>query len=116
MYIDGHSSHITLPLSEFCCEKKIILVVLCPNSTHILQPMDVCLFRTFKMPWRKSFQSFCDKCGTVSIKKCQFALVLEETFKKLNLKQILENGFKDANDITIPLEHNLEPLNDSIVL
>ncbi|XP_044580939.1 uncharacterized protein LOC123262671 [Cotesia glomerata] len=94
LYIDGHSSHITLPLSEFCREKKIILIALYPNSTHILQPLDVALFRTFKMAWQKSFQAFCQKCGTVSIKKCQFALVLEETFKKLDLKKIMEHGFK----------------------
>ncbi|GBP10603.1 Tigger transposable element-derived protein 1 [Eumeta japonica] len=94
LYIDGHSSHITLPLSEFCREKKIILIALYPNSTHILQPLDVALFRTFKMAWQKSFQAFCQKCGIVSIKKCQFALVLEETFKKLDLKKIMEHGFK----------------------
>lgn len=94
LYIDGHSSHITLPLSEFCHEKQIILIALYPNSTHILQPLDVSLFRTFKMAWQKSFQSFCQKFGTISIKKCQVAPLLEKTFKSLDLKNILQNGFK----------------------
>ncbi|KAH0540221.1 hypothetical protein KQX54_014715 [Cotesia glomerata] len=31
---------------------------------HILQPLDMALFRTFKMAWQKSFQAFCQKCGT----------------------------------------------------
>ncbi|KAJ8932260.1 hypothetical protein NQ314_014806 [Rhamnusium bicolor] len=44
LYLDGHVSHLTLPLSEFCMKKRIELVALYPNSTHFLQPMDVALF------------------------------------------------------------------------
>ena len=44
LYMDGHLSHITLPLSKFCADKRIILIALHANTTHIMQPLDVDLF------------------------------------------------------------------------
>lgn len=53
LFMDGHSSHLSLPLSTFCREKGIILIALLPNSTHIMQPMDVAVFHTLKSTWKK---------------------------------------------------------------
>lgn len=94
LYIDGHSSLVTMPLSKFCSENKIILVALYPNATHILQPLDVALFRTFRADYQRSLEALCENSGTVSLKKSQVAHVLKKTFGSLNLKEILENGFK----------------------
>ncbi|KZC14197.1 hypothetical protein WN55_06628 [Dufourea novaeangliae] len=44
MYMNGHSSHTTLALSDFCITKQIELVSLYPNITHTMQPMDVAMF------------------------------------------------------------------------
>lgn len=44
LFVDGHASHLTLQLCEFCKENSIILIALLPNSTHITQPMDVGIF------------------------------------------------------------------------
>lgn len=54
LFLDNHSSHVSLQLSEFCQEKGIILVALPPNSTHILQPLDVSFFKPLKSNnWNK---------------------------------------------------------------
>lgn len=45
-FVDGHTSH--LYLSRFCSENQIILIALYPNATHLLQPMDVAVFRSLK--------------------------------------------------------------------
>lgn len=58
LFLDGHTSHISLPLSMFCKEKGIILVALLPNSTHILQPLDVAVFRPVKRTWRSVVHDF----------------------------------------------------------
>lgn len=52
-FMDGHASHLCLQTSQFCEKNGIILVALLPNATHILQPMDVAVFRSLKEPWRK---------------------------------------------------------------
>lgn len=53
VFLDGHSSHLSLPLCEFCQMNEIILIALLPNSTHILQPMDIGIIKPFKVAWAK---------------------------------------------------------------
>ncbi|KAJ8927279.1 hypothetical protein NQ314_020282 [Rhamnusium bicolor] len=48
LFIDGHKSHMTLALNQFCEDNGIILYALPPNTTHILQPADVSVFRPLK--------------------------------------------------------------------
>jgi len=53
VFLDGHKSHLSLHLSKFCRENGLILVALYPNSTHILQPLDVAVFGPLKSRWKK---------------------------------------------------------------
>lgn len=52
-FMDGHISHLSFHLSQFCSEKQIVLVALLPNATHLLLPMDVAVFHTLKVSWRQ---------------------------------------------------------------
>ncbi len=45
---DGHRSHIPLPLIDWAKQRNIILFVLPPQTSHVLQPLDVGCFGTFK--------------------------------------------------------------------
>ena len=47
-FLDGHKSHLSLELSDFCRENNIILVALFPNATHIIQPCEVSIFTAYK--------------------------------------------------------------------
>ncbi|KAJ8300379.1 hypothetical protein KUTeg_021898 [Tegillarca granosa] len=38
---DGHTSHVSLHLIEWAKSENIILFVLPPHTSHLLQPMDV---------------------------------------------------------------------------
>jgi hypothetical protein len=53
VFVDGHRSHVGRETSELCSRLKIILVALYPNSTHILQPLDVGVFRALKEAWSR---------------------------------------------------------------
>lgn len=53
VFVDGHSSHLSLELSLFCSENGIVLIALHPNATNIIQPMDVGLFAPFKRIYKK---------------------------------------------------------------
>ncbi|XP_020297300.1 uncharacterized protein LOC109861874 [Pseudomyrmex gracilis] len=53
LFLDGHTLHLTMPLSYFCSANGIEVIALKPNSTHILQPMDVALFGPLKCSWKK---------------------------------------------------------------
>nr|CAI5836918.1 unnamed protein product [Callosobruchus analis] len=40
VFVDGHKSHLTMRLSEYCDQHGIILYALPPNATHMIQPAD----------------------------------------------------------------------------
>lgn len=92
LYVDGHSSHISLALSEFCAEKKIVVITLFPNSTHFLQPCDVALFHPLKAAWKKAADSW--RTRFVRLTKADFASVLKEATDSLDFANIMKNGFR----------------------
>lgn len=94
LYIDGHSSHLTLHLSQFCSTYGINLVALHPNATHIIQPLDVGFFKPFKTCWQRMTEKFCTETSCIGLQKCQVSPLLKKTFDSMDLKNILSNGFK----------------------
>ncbi|KAL5479554.1 hypothetical protein EMCRGX_G023088 [Ephydatia muelleri] len=48
VFADGHKSHLSPETVEFCASNGIILVALYPNSTHMIQPLDVSVFKSLK--------------------------------------------------------------------
>ena len=93
-YVDGHSSHLSKALSDFCCEHEIELIALFPNATHILQPMDVALFHTLKTTYRNSVRTWRMNHDGRNLGKESFAGVLKSSLDSLDIKQIFKNGFK----------------------
>lgn len=49
---DNLSSHLDDDVLRLCQENNISFICLVPNSTHLLQPLDVALFRPMKEAWR----------------------------------------------------------------
>ena len=45
---DGHDSHFTAPFILHCIQHNIILLLLPPHSSHLLQPLDVGIFGPLK--------------------------------------------------------------------
>jgi len=44
LVLDGHCSHTSQEFIRYCEDHKIIPLCLPPHSTHILQPLDLCIF------------------------------------------------------------------------
>ena len=58
VFIDGHATHFSIELSEFCSKNGIILVALFPNVTHIFQPFDAVVFGPMKAKWKSFWRQF----------------------------------------------------------
>jgi len=56
--LDGHNSHISLKVVNFCEAHRIILMNLPPHTTHALQPCDVGIFGPLAAAWRKVVGQF----------------------------------------------------------
>lgn len=54
LFVGGHKSHLSLQLSQWCDDNVIILYALPPNTTHIMQPADVSVFKPLKTQWKNS--------------------------------------------------------------
>lgn len=53
LLLDGHSSHISIEVHDYCKTHDIVLYCLHPNATHILQPCDAGIFRPLKRCWQR---------------------------------------------------------------
>lgn len=98
-FVDGHVSHLTLHLSELCYEKKIVLVALPPNATHIMQPCDIAVFRTLKAGWKDERSKW--RLENVNLeagrlKKVHFCGLLDKVIKGRITPDVCRNAFRKA--------------------
>lgn len=80
LFIDGHKSHLTKEISEFCHNNKIILCALPPNTTHIMQPADVSVFKPLKSKWKYTVRQWLNKEENTNsgVTKINFAPLLQD--------------------------------------
>lgn len=122
LFVDGHVSHRSLDLSKFCLEKGIILISLIPNTTHLLQPMDVVVFGPTKRKWaavlkdfrranqtldrmsKEVFVGLLDRC----LNECLSPSTLKSSFTKTALYPFDANNF----DFSQLPSHDNEPISD----
>lgn len=95
LFVDGHTSHLTMAVSEFCGKNEIVLISFIANATHILQPLDVAVFRPLKMEWKKSIHTWRMKNNGKKLARDDFAPILQITMDKMkNFPDIIKNGFR----------------------
>ncbi|XP_046684555.1 MFS-type transporter clz9-like [Homalodisca vitripennis] len=95
LFIDGHTSHLTLHTSQFCADNNIILVSLLPNATHLLQPMDVAVFRTLKSGWKEAVKNWrTENMSNPVLKKRHFSPLLKKCIDDRVRGEVLQNGFR----------------------
>lgn len=82
---DNLNSHLTVSVIQQCQNNNIRYVLLPPNSTHMLQPLDVAYFRPFKAAWRAVLEQWKLKNRGVVPKTC-FPRLLNETIDKIGAK------------------------------
>lgn len=94
LYVDGHCSHLTMPLSQFCIQNGIELIALYPNATHLLQPLDVAFFLPLKVAWKRMVQEWRIEYYEKRLRKEDFGLLLDRAVRTLNVPEIMANGFR----------------------
>lgn len=95
LFVDGHSTHMSLEVSDICRENGIELYCLLENESHLMQPCDLRLFGNLKDAWKQSVRNCqCENIGE-HVTKRTFAEVFKKTWKSTTLT-IAVNGFRDA--------------------
>jgi hypothetical protein len=81
---DNVSSHLSHYVIQRCREYRIEFVLLPPNSTHLLQPLDVYFFRILKAKWRVQLRKWKSK-HKGSIPKDTFPSLLRDALAEIPL-------------------------------
>ncbi|KAG5865963.1 hypothetical protein JTB14_012192 [Gonioctena quinquepunctata] len=82
---DNSNSHITINVIQECENNSLKFVLLPPNSTHLLQPLDVAYFRPLKASWRAVLEKWKLKHRGV-VPKAMFPKLLEQVIEKIGLR------------------------------
>ena len=104
LLVDGHGSHSTKELLDFCESKKIIVFGFPPHSTHLLQPCDVGLFGPYKQHFTTAVNDAV-RLGYTQFGKQEFTNLMAIARSKTMKGSTIMHDFKNAG---------IEPLNAQI--
>ena len=94
LFMDGHKSHMSFKLSEECAKRQIIRYTLLPNSTHILQPADVSVFKPLKSEWKLTVRHFQRDNPNAVVTRSNFAGLIDKTVNVAAKETTIQNGFR----------------------
>ncbi len=92
LFLDGHASHISLKLIECAKQNKIILFRLPAHTSHLIQPLDVGVFRTVKTKWREALNAYLKTSTNIS--KDRFSMLMASVVKHGFLSDNARAGFE----------------------
>ena len=94
LFLDGHLSHETLYTIEVAVRHHINIVCLPPQTTHVLQPLDISFFKSLKARWDKVNETFCRKHHGNFVKKGNFMRIFQEAWDHCSSNiEMVKNGF-----------------------
>ncbi|KAJ4434791.1 hypothetical protein ANN_23362 [Periplaneta americana] len=110
---DNLSSHISLRVIEECERNNISYILLPPNSTHLLQPLDVGFFKPLKNAWRAVLTKW-KQTTRGPISKDAFPCLLKDTLDQIstNKKENIQNAFRAVGLIPFNPDKVLNKLPD----
>ena len=93
LFLDGHKTHLVMQLSVKCNELGIILYLLPPNTTHILQPADVGPFKPLKQYYRQAVHERQVQDPNKFIRRHDVGPIMSNVLKKVSIESIVR-GFR----------------------
>ena len=108
LILDGHGSHITMDFIKYCDQRKILLMVFPPHSTHTLQPLDVGLFSPLQTYYSKELDRFNFQVqGLVPIKTGDFFSLFWKSWQFAFTEENVRSAFQSTG---------ISPLNGKVVV
>lgn len=105
LIIDGHESHNSTEFQDLCKE-KVITLCMPSHSSHLLQPLDVCIFSPLKRAYRSQISDLARLMAT-KIDKPAFIQAYKAAYYKVFTKENVCASFRGAG---------LVPLDPQVVL
>ncbi len=96
LIFDGHSSHISNKVIEFCTDNDIILLCLPSHTTHILQPLDVGFFQPLSTAYRTHLDEFTTLEKGYSIDKTDFLRLIQMARKNAATETNIKHSWQKS--------------------
>ncbi|KAL2887357.1 hypothetical protein HOO65_050478 [Ceratocystis lukuohia] len=99
LIIDGYDSHHSVEFEKYCEDNNIITLCMPPNSSRLLQPLDIGCFEPLKQAYSQEIEELTESCNVSTAKFFQaFYAAHQATMTRSNIK----NGFRGAG--LVPLD------------
>ena len=92
LLMDGHSSHYTADLLEYCLDNNIEVIGYPPHCTHALQGLNVVCFAKMKAAWKEDINIF-EELHRRAIDKADFCGVFGQAYVCAFTKENVEAAF-----------------------
>ena len=110
LFIDGHYSHSSLELITRARSLGIHLFCLPPNTTHLLQPLDIGVFGPVKQCWRKILKQYKIKTRATNVTKEHFPELIKQLYDATFTAEHLQSAFRAAGLVPFnPQVHSERP-------
>jgi hypothetical protein len=92
---DRHTSYIGVGLIENARKENVVILKLPPYTNHVLQPMDLCVFRPLKLMWDEEIIKWQCRNYARKLPKSTFSFIISKIGKNISLN-IVQNGLNKA--------------------
>lgn len=113
---DNLASHFSVNVIQLAKENDILFVALPPNTTHLMQPLDVSVFRPFKRIWARILDNFRKESRAKgALPKVSFPVLLHQLYQevKKSIAVNLQSGFKATGLYPLNPQEPLKHLPDA---
>ncbi|XP_030751409.1 uncharacterized protein LOC115878935 [Sitophilus oryzae] len=97
---DGHASHLGADVINIAIENGITILKLPPHTSHILQPLDLCVFKSLKTRWDAKLVQWQRKNVGLAVTKSVFSKMIGEIWLETR-PEILVSGFTKAGIVPL---------------
>ena len=91
---DGHGSHNSIELIELACANDVHLLCLPAHTTHILQPLDIGVFKSFKIFFSKACHKYLTKNPGRVVTSDVIASLVGEAWPQASTPLNIMGGFR----------------------
>lgn len=96
LFVDGHSTHVSMRVSDICRQGGIELYCLLEHASHLMQPCDLRLFSVLKDSWKQAVRDYQFQNIGEHVTKKTFASVFKTAWEKATTLSVAVHGFRDA--------------------
>ena len=97
LIVNGHASHISTKIIEFCVQKRIILLCFPAHITHILQSLDVGVFASLSTTYKNDLHAMTQYEADYAIDKVDFLEVFKPAREKAMTISNIEGAYAKAS-------------------